>query len=112
LSTDQGQQSSGLSTGAQVGIGVGVSVGAILLGIIAYLLWKLQRHKNHQGRGAGPSQKPGPWGEDHQYPTTLYPGQFPQPGYSEPQELGGMAKPREPIELPVTVTYGKGSLGQ
>ncbi|KAL2192630.1 hypothetical protein P885DRAFT_72830 [Corynascus similis CBS 632.67] len=35
-------ESSGLSTAVQAGIGVGVSVSAILLGLIAYLLWKLR----------------------------------------------------------------------
>ncbi|CAG9982220.1 unnamed protein product [Clonostachys byssicola] len=42
----QNVTSPGLSVGAQVGIGVGVGVGALLVAVIAFLLWK--NHKKNQ----------------------------------------------------------------
>ena len=104
ITSDQAQ-STGLSTGAQAGIGVGVSVSAVLLGVIAYLLWKL--YQNQKG-----AKQPENQGQDtnQQYPTSPYHGQVTQPemyaypgelsAERPPMELGGIPRPQEPAELP------------
>ncbi|KAK4069540.1 uncharacterized protein Triagg1_6964 [Trichoderma aggressivum f. europaeum] len=51
-SPSQSNQSSGLSNGAKAGIGVGVAVGAILIGVIAFLVWKLRQRKASAGIAA------------------------------------------------------------
>ncbi|KAK3304885.1 uncharacterized protein B0T15DRAFT_255170 [Chaetomium strumarium] len=86
---------SGLSSAAQAGIGVGISVSAILLGLIAYLLWKLYRNKvqgQQQNQPYNPCQfssQP----EIHPYPKEL-------PCQEQRTELDGL---REPTELPGAV---------
>ena len=110
-------ESSGLSTAVQAGVGVGVSVSAILLGVIAYLLWKLyQNKKGVEGRGGNPNT-PEHQGQDGntQYPTQLYSEQISRPEmYAYPgelsaerrvMELGGLPKHQEPAELPGGVIW-------
>jgi hypothetical protein len=78
-----------LSTAAQAGIGVGISICAILLGVIAYFLWKLNRKK----KGDDVPQDQGEI-DEKMPPTSLDrgPDMF---GY--PVEL--MGEPRLPVEL-------------
>ncbi|KAK4153600.1 hypothetical protein C8A00DRAFT_15215 [Chaetomidium leptoderma] len=99
-------ESSGLSVAAQAGIGVGVSLCGILLGVIAYLLWKLYQNK----RGANPEDNPRHYG-DKQYPAPQCSGQVPQEMFADPAEMYGdspyveLDGPQKPIEMAAGAMY-------
>ncbi|KAK7216740.1 hypothetical protein V2G26_004743 [Clonostachys chloroleuca] len=92
----QNVTSSGLSVGAQVGIGVGVGVGALLVAVIAFLLWK--NHKKNQiindnqvREISHPPSSSSPWDPSSQsYASSTHPyshaGPWP-PHYHEQQLL-------------------------
>jgi hypothetical protein len=81
----------------QAGIGVGVSVCGILLGVIAWLLWKLYQSKKERGGAADPGPPDGYYYDTHQqeYPPvgggqgheSLYMESVPQEMFSPPSEL-------------------------
>ncbi|KAL2200831.1 hypothetical protein P885DRAFT_73181 [Corynascus similis CBS 632.67] len=73
-SSSSSSSSSGLSVGAQAGIGVGVAVCALLLGIIAFLLWKLYQSKKAATSAATAADGDGDTvNQYHQYGQVTYP---------------------------------------
>lgn len=97
-SSAQTQGLSGLSTAVQAGIGVGVSVGAILLGLVAYLLWRRNQRRVPTADPPPASGHLTPLGhaaQSVQVDTVKELSAEPPP-----RELGGRPKARDPTELP------------
>jgi hypothetical protein len=84
-------ESPGLSVGVQAGIGVGVSIVGILLGVIAWLLWKLYQSKKATNHHHQPGPQDGYHYETQEYPPTasesLYMESVPQEMFTPPSEL-------------------------
>jgi hypothetical protein len=102
VGSSQDPHPSGLSTAAQAGIGVGISVSAILLGLIAWLLWKLYRNNKVQGQRPN-KQQHYPWQFSSSQPE-MHPYYSKElPCEERRTELDGL---REPTELPGSGVYG------